>query len=308
MTLPVDTAVLAGLFASSILYGMFVVLLVACLYVLLYQQKTKQPNYLLIVASYTMLIVNTIILGLSFSRVLDAFIQVRDAPGGPSGYLGILSQWKEVARTSFCSFYIFVADLTLIYRCWIVWSRSFLIIALPIAIHVAYTVMSCLLNINMAHLPQDANVFDPEVRTWIIAALSISLGQNVIVTGLIVFKILSVNYRATGKRLGSLKSTVVTIVESGAIYSITVFVYLMTYACSSNSQYTMIDILNPIIGITYSLLVVRVAMRQSASSPEKALEMSDHHGQRAPPPVAIEVQSTGVAELSDSVSDFEATK
>jgi len=263
MSLQVDTATLLGLFASSILYGSFTVLLAACLYVLLYQRRTGQPNYLLVVTGVTMLLVNTAILALSFSRVMDAFIYFRDAPGGPSEYLGILSAWKEVARTSLLSVYIFVADTTMIYRCWIVWSRSYRIIAVPLVIHVACTVVGFTVAGNMAHLPVDANIFDPAVKIWIVAGFTLSLALTVIVTSLIIYKIWSVTTRASHGSFGALWSTVIIVVESGMLYVLTICIYLITYSCNSNSQYIMIDILNPMIGITFCLLVVRVAMRHS---------------------------------------------
>ncbi|KZT60414.1 hypothetical protein CALCODRAFT_448741 [Calocera cornea HHB12733] len=308
MSLSVETADLAGLFAGSILYGMFLVLMGACLYVLLYRRKTARPNYLLVVTSCIMFIVNTLILALTFARIVDAFIQLGDVPGGAEAYLTQISEWKEVARNSLCSVYIFVADLTLIYRCWIVWSRSLAVVAVPIMIHIAYTVTSFILNVNMAHIPPEATVFDPSAKAWIVTTLSLSLGQNVIVTSLIVFKIMSVNARATGKRMGSLRSTISALVESGALYVITVFVYLVTYGSDSNSQYIMIDILNPIIGITYSMLVVRVGLGQSTHSLEGARNNSDPHGHRVSRSVVVEVEQTRVVDETDSLSEFDGTK
>ncbi|EJU05427.1 hypothetical protein DACRYDRAFT_103912 [Dacryopinax primogenitus] len=310
MGIPVDRATLAGLFASSVLYGMFLMLLASCLYVLLCRRNTLNPNYLLILAACLMLVVNTFILAFSFSRVLDAFIYLKGNTTSPDEYLTMLSQWKEVARTSACSFYIFVADLTLIYRCWIVWSRSFAIVFFPIMIHIAYMVTSIFLNVNLAHLPQGATIFDPAVKSWIAAALAISSGQNVIVTSLIAFKILSVNIRATGKRLGTLSKTVQIIVESGLTYVITVLVYLITYTANSNAQYVMIDILNPIIGITFSLLVVRVAMRRGpeSSSTDEIAPSSRPEVLRLPQSVVVTVQQSEVVEGLDSTSDLDVTK
>jgi hypothetical protein len=106
--------------------------------------------------------------------------------------------------------------------------------------------MSCLLNTNMAHLPVGTNIFDPTVKTWIIAALSLSLVQNVLVNCFIIYKIVSINKAVTvnGGNFGRFGSTVQILVESGMIYSTTVFTYLITYAANSNAQYVMIDIVS----------------------------------------------------------------
>lgn len=314
MSLPVDSATLAGLFASSILYGMFTVLFPACLYVLLYHRKTTKPNHFLIIAASIMWMLNTFITALSLSRVLDAFIDVRvGSTADPAVFLGMLSEWKEVARTSATSAYIFVADSTLIYRCWIVWAKSPYIVAVPIVIHLAITGMGILLNVNMAHLPDGATIFDPTVRVWLVTGLGLTLFETIIVTSLIVYKIWSVNSRVTrGKKLGTLGSTVQIIVESGMLYVLTVFVYLVTYAAGSNAQYVMIDIVNPVIGITFSLLVVRVAIKPSPNASSLDEGVLSSHGHRMTRTVVVAVEQTTFVDQRDyqrdSVSDLEEPK
>ncbi|EJU05428.1 hypothetical protein DACRYDRAFT_19931 [Dacryopinax primogenitus] len=165
--------------------------------------------------------------------------------------------------------------------------------------------MSCVLNISLANLSEGESIFDPAVKPWIVSSLAISVGQNVIVTSLIVYKILSVNRRATGKSHGTLGKTAQMLVESGALYVVTVFVYLMTYVANNNAQFFMIDILNPVIGITFSLLVVRVAIRRS--NPLLSIEDADPPSQEHPTvqSIVVSVHQTRVSEGMDSVSDLE---
>ncbi|KZO89934.1 hypothetical protein CALVIDRAFT_433302 [Calocera viscosa TUFC12733] len=259
-SLPLDTATLAGLFTSSILYGIFVVLFIAALYILLYKRKTKQPNYILISAAITMFLVNTTVLAISFARVDDAFIILRNAPGGPIADLELLAQWKEVTRTALTCSYFCLADAVLIYRCWIVWSKNFWIVLFPIILFIASATVDIFMVVAMANLNSGDSIFATALHDWIEAVISLTLAQNIIVTLLIVFRIWKVNMSTALSAAGSLRPVMSIILESGVIYAASLFIFLMTYVSGSNSQYILVDAINPMIGITFSLLIVRVGL------------------------------------------------
>ncbi|KZT60431.1 hypothetical protein CALCODRAFT_429348 [Calocera cornea HHB12733] len=239
--LPLDTATLAGLFASSILYGVFIVLLVASLYVLLYKRKTRKANYILISAAVAMFLVNTTVLAISFARVDDAFILLRNEPGGPIADLQLLAQWKEVTRTALTCSYFVIADAILIYRCWIVWGNNIWIVVLPIMLFIASATVDIFMVVTMANLHSGDSIFATALHDWIAAVISLTLAQNIIVTSLIVFRIWKVNMTTTSSAGGTLGPIVSIICESGAIYAASLFIFLMTYVSGSNSQYILVD-------------------------------------------------------------------
>jgi len=80
---------------------------------------------------------------------------------------------------------------------------------------------------------------------------------------------------AHGIGASSLWPVMTIILESGAIYSSTLLVLLATYASNSFSQYIALDMLVPIIGITFSLIIVRVGLGISESSSRGG---NNHHG------------------------------
>ncbi|EJU05426.1 hypothetical protein DACRYDRAFT_113551 [Dacryopinax primogenitus] len=242
-SLPLDTATLAGLFSSSILYGIFVVLLIAALYILLYKRKTREPNYILIVAALAMFLVNTTVLGISFSRTDDAFITLRDAPGGPLADLQDLAQWKEVTRTALTCTYFMLADAVLIYRCYIVWGNNLWVIILPMILFIASATVDIFMVVTMANLHSGDSIFVTALHDWIEAVISLTLAQN-----------------TAPSAAGSLRPVMSIILESGVMYAASLFIFLMTYVSGSNSQYILVDCINPMIGITFTLLIVRIGL------------------------------------------------
>ncbi|KZO97936.1 hypothetical protein CALVIDRAFT_466438, partial [Calocera viscosa TUFC12733] len=250
--LSVSTAALVGLFTSSILYGIYLVLFVGCLYVLLKKWGMAPPNHILVSASIAMFVINTTIVALSFSRVQDAFLL------DPSNALN-LAEWKELTRTMLTCVYMILADSLLIYRCWIVWKRQLWVIAAPITLLIACSGMIIMLLRAMALSTESAEgIFAPSIAPWITAVLVLTLVQNLLVTCLIVYRILKVNSSVSGSGGRTLRPIIAMILESGALYVVTLFIWLMTYVAHSFSEYILVDCINPAIGITYFLLIIRV--------------------------------------------------
>jgi len=263
-SLPLDTANLAGLFCGAILYGVFVVLFVLCLHTLLYRRNTERANRILISGVVAMFVLNTVVLAISLSRCMDAFITLRDDTGGPLAYFEDLASWKEVARTAIILCYAVLADVILIYRCWVVWGRRLVIVAIPLLILVAGISMDILMVVTMASL-SSGTVFFNVLKARITSALTIILFQNILVTSLIVYRIWRVDKTTVRAAVGNLQPIVRVVVESGVVFVATIFIFLMTYVTDSNSQYIMVDSINPMIGIAFSLLTIRVSQASPRS-------------------------------------------
>ncbi|KZT60438.1 hypothetical protein CALCODRAFT_429357 [Calocera cornea HHB12733] len=304
-SLDVTTAALAGVFTSAILYGVFLVLFIACVYVLLRRSNLEQPNYILLVAAIIMFILNTSILALSFSRVLDIFVM------GSIIALN-LSQWKEVARTTLTSAYMALADALLIYRCWIVWKRRLWVVAVPVVLLAACAGLIIMLLRGIALSTESAEgIFAPSIAPWISSVLAVTLLQNLLVTGLIVWQIYKVNSSASRAGGRTLRPIMAMLIESGGLYSATLFIWLMTYVATSNSEYIMVDCINPMIGITYFLLVIRVRTNGTRTMTSTAERISGAGATQSHPLQAISVEvhrhyHTDPSPGKDSVSDFGA--
>ncbi|KIJ55474.1 hypothetical protein M422DRAFT_774492 [Sphaerobolus stellatus SS14] len=258
-----DVANLVGLIMQAVLYGIFQALFVACIYVLVYGRVTDTINWHFIITAIVMWLLIGMNFALSWSRIMEAFIDrqplLRDDPNAIVSYFGDLGQWKEVARTAAYVALTAVADSLFIYRLYIVWGRNKYIIILPILLLCGSLTSGVGIEVVIGTTSSD--LFGTSLAGWATSFFSISLVQNIITTFLIVFRIWRVNIdvaRGPGSR--SLWPVISVILESGAIYSSTLLVLLSTYASGSFSQYIALDMLVPIIGITFTLIIVRVGL------------------------------------------------
>ncbi|KZT60443.1 hypothetical protein CALCODRAFT_506885 [Calocera cornea HHB12733] len=283
--LPLDVATLAGLFCSALLY----VLLVIAFYVLIHKRKTHRPNYVLIAGACGMVIFSTLTLAFTYARAQKGFITLRDADGGPVAYFGAMSSTEEVLRTAFICAYLVLADAILIYRCWVVWSENYWIVAFPFLLWIGSIVVDSIMIATMARMDSTISIFVINLGKWITAVLSFTLAQNIIVTALIVYRIWVVNTSTGRSSTSTLRPIIAVLLESGCLYVTTLFVFLVTYLASSNAQFIMVDILNPMIGIAFTILIVRVGMGVTRSQMESTYYRSQVNGSHPMAPIAISV-------------------
>ncbi|KAF8506468.1 hypothetical protein JB92DRAFT_3145441 [Gautieria morchelliformis] len=280
MPLRLDVAVLVGLILQSFFYGVFQVLFIACVYVLLYNGRTSERvNWHFLITAILMWILIGVNFALSWSRIMDGFIALqpafREDPGAIIAYFASLNQWKEVTRTGVYVALTAVADSLFIYRLYIVWGRSKLIVVLPILLLCGSITSG--VGIEVVIGTTTSGLFASSLAGWATSFFSISLVQNVITTFLIVYRIWRVNMnvaRGLGNR--SLWPVMAVILESGAIYSSTLLVLLAAYVSNSFVQYVALDMLVPIIGITFTLIIVRVGLGLSQSPSGGRVAPSTH--------------------------------
>ncbi|KZT60439.1 hypothetical protein CALCODRAFT_532642 [Calocera cornea HHB12733] len=170
--------------------------------------------------------------------------------------------------------------------------------------------MSILLLRAMARSTGSAEgIFAPSIKPWIIAVLAITLFQNSLVTLLLVWRIHRINSIVSGFRSQPLEPLIAMLLESGLIYVAVLFIWLMTYVSNSNSEYVLVDCINPTIGITYSALVIRVRISEQQTSTkitgatQRVSEIQSHRLQE----ISIEVHRQAHRDPSldrESVSDF----
>ncbi|PBK64443.1 hypothetical protein ARMSODRAFT_1023041 [Armillaria solidipes] len=158
-----------------------------------------------------------------------------------------------------------VADSAMVWRCWIVWGRSWIIILLPLVFMVLGTAFKILqIRANM-------QATEPAVSFTTCTAIYVSLmlATTLLCTLLIVYRILSIEWAKTkleGTRtcsFGAYRNVIEILVESAALYSaaLTVFV-VFVFQNEVDSGYSEI-IAEFIRGVAPTLLIGRVASGHS---------------------------------------------
>ncbi|KAK0207684.1 hypothetical protein IW262DRAFT_525448 [Armillaria fumosa] len=148
-----------------------------------------------------------------------------------------------------------VADCTMIWRCWMVWGRRWLVVLFPILCPATGFGLK-ILEIMNAYLTGIESV------SYLVSYLSCILAMTLWCTILIVFRIVTVIRAKNGAKssLGDYRHVIEVLVESSALHSVTLMIYvaleLNNYVVSSS----YLDALAVFTtGIAPTLLVGRVA-------------------------------------------------
>jgi len=197
-------------------------------------------------------------------RGLTAFIDRQDAPGGAIGYYAEIWLWISIFKQALYATNNIVADGLVIYRCYIVWGNKVKVIIVPLIMLLATTICAYAAVYNFSKITPGENVFATNIAEWGTALFSLSLATNILVTSLIAGRIYWIS-RKTKRLLGSKHSqkyqnAVAIIVESGAIYSVSLMTLLILYCLKTNAQYIVYDALAQIMGIVPTLIIVRVGL------------------------------------------------
>jgi len=288
MAIALDTASLIALCVESILFGLLAALVAVTIHLLFAKRRVRPLQKPIVVVAVSMLLLAFIHLTIDMQRILRAFT------GGDKDavtYLNDLEKSTYVVKNAVHVMQTLLGDGFVIYRVYIVWNYKRWIVGPPLVLLVASCVTGIYTIVSEARLAPSAPVF--ALKNWVSTFFSITLFTNFSCTALIAYKIWSTT-RQTGQLLStsgvhsrSTFSALMIVVESGAIYSISLVTLLATFLSGSWSQYIALDAVVQIIGIVFTLIIVRIGLGLSS---EKALT-TQHTSQASN--VQLSVRSRG---------------
>ncbi|KAF8205928.1 hypothetical protein K438DRAFT_2014309 [Mycena galopus ATCC 62051] len=271
---PAESQLLTQLL-ESIFWGIYVVTLGFCLQALLrIQNRWKKPIEIskpMLAVAVIMGCIATFDMCLTFAININAFV-FYDGPGGPKAAFDNTSGWMDVMGTVDVIVQTVLGDIMLIYRCWIVYGRSWTAIAVPVVLAVAG--LACIgvtvfLEVTLPAASQFASPYkEVVVSTW---ALTICI--NVITTSLILFRIWRVDRQNAGlisqstvspSRKGPYYNAKRIIIESGLMYTTVATVTASVYISGSNAFAPLTGIDVQMIGIAFNLILIRVHRNRAA--------------------------------------------
>ncbi|KAF8881472.1 hypothetical protein BD779DRAFT_1675419 [Infundibulicybe gibba] len=299
MTLTHRDAQTLGAVLDGIFYVAYVVLFV--LYLVLRRRNSHRLDGPLALAQILLFCLCTVSLCLDISATY--LFATQDV--GATSKVGL--SWLVVFITIDC-----LAQMILLYRCWIIWDRRWAVVAIPGSLALVA------LGQGFAYVgltDPSSKSTDPRLtRTIGITGYSISLVTNALITSLIVAKILS-TLRKVRPVLGSnshrsLRIITTMLIESGLL----MFAFQLALVVLLSSRPTMVSIIsNPIAqiyGITPTLLNIRVMMGSAYNkTTEKTASLRFAHSRGAvtqttgPGMSAAGVQFQGIDTESDDSSN-----
>lgn len=205
-----------------------------------------------------------------------AFVELQGVPYGASAYYADLSQSLYAAKTAIYVMLTFVGDTFAAYRCWIVWSKRHCVIILPMLLCVATLCTGFIATAEFSRMKAGDAIFAQSLVPWVTSFIVLSLATNIVCTFLIAFRVIKSQRRVASYRVGGgllaerITAMLVILVESAGTYSAALICLVTVYLLDSNGQYTILDLTTPIIGITFSMIIVRVALVEHASKAESS--------------------------------------
>ncbi|KAJ7853823.1 hypothetical protein B0H14DRAFT_2580213 [Mycena olivaceomarginata] len=242
-----DRASLIALVLETFNNGIFTTLFAATLQ-LIFKNRINNSNRLMLPTLCLIWVLCMTHWIIDILRVMEAFL---NDPAGALSYYEDVSNRLETAKTAVYVTVTLTGDFFMIYRCFIVWHRKWVVVTVPIVLWLGTAGFNWITDSpevsgyganHALLLAQKGGVFFQGLAPWITTFFSMSLALNVICTIQIIF------------------------LESAATYSTSLLVLLVFYVRNSNVQYIMLDVTTSLIGVTFSMILLRLSAQ---SQPEE---------------------------------------
>lgn len=260
--IPLDTATIISTALEGVLYGFSVRMFMGTMRALSYRKlSTNRPIALVAIL---MLILSTAHLAVDIFRLEDGFVKHRDIlPGGPVAFFQDISQPTFVTKNLIYALQTMLGDGVVIYRCYVVW-QSVWVIILPSMLWCGSSV-AALIAPYYASQATDGNIYTNQTAQWITALFALTLSTNLISSGLLVYRIWTIERKVSLVRAtnGTTMPIVHVLVDAAIVYAAALFVVLVCFVCANDAQYILLDMIMPIISIAFCMVLINTTPRKT---------------------------------------------
>ncbi|TFY70180.1 hypothetical protein EVG20_g2825 [Dentipellis fragilis] len=269
MGIGIVKAELLALCLEDFLFGIFATLAFMAIVVLLRRGPTTSKKTLLS-ALCCMIVFATAHILIDFVRAFDAFVP---ADGSAAVYFANLADPVFLTKSAFMTMQVTFGDCVNIWRCWIVSGRRITPIVLPtvgmlggfgkeydrIVLHGSERTMylaasGIAIIVTIAQASSQDTIFDSAKR-WIMPYFILTMCVNIYCTAMILWIIFR-NYNPHAV-FGHTRRAIAVIIESGSLYTASILGFLSAYFAQSNGQYPALDVVVPLVGIIYCLILLQ---------------------------------------------------
>ncbi|SJL12016.1 uncharacterized protein ARMOST_15433 [Armillaria ostoyae] len=254
---------ITSLFLESTFFGIYLVSFFLCMRYLVWErcpefELNKRPNWKFIIVTLLLLILTTMHVSCALARTFQTPKSERS--------------WVDVIVSLGIGIAVVTVDAILIYRCWIIYMKRWIVIALPVLVwtgSIIITIYSAVERIR-SHpqglpSPDSVQQFSHE-RYWVIF-LALTIVQNILTTALIAWRITIVDRQSSQYRIqrkGSrCQRSVRLIVESGALCTFAACLAFITFLSGGKFGLIAADLEIQLVSIAFNLIIIRSANRSS---------------------------------------------
>ncbi|OCH91913.1 hypothetical protein OBBRIDRAFT_487581 [Obba rivulosa] len=281
MGISVTKARILTLFFTNIFLGIHLVTFGVSLYTQLWKNPAngRPIKRLLVAVTLAMGIIGMLDAG------LDVALNIKVWTSGNVSLFSDVAYWINVVKDSDKAIQPLIGDGILTYRCWVVWERRWQAIVVSTILWFAGLAVSIAVIAKSAMLKGFTGINAPSLTPFLGAAYTLTVALNILTTSLIVYRIWIVSRDVRRYIAGQDKLTYIIriIIESGALYSITALVTLLTAVSKSNADYIMGNALVQMTGICFNLIIIRFDQNLA----DRNQVISVHTTSRSPPVTTV---------------------
>ncbi|KAL1743351.1 hypothetical protein HDZ31DRAFT_41158 [Schizophyllum fasciatum] len=258
-----DVAGIISTVLEGVLYGFSIFMGTATVWVLKRGRKWKDVHRLMLFASFLLFAFSTAHLCIDIRRIYLGLVRHRESPGGPIGYFSDVSQETFVSKNGIYTAHTALGDGVVIYRCYMVW-RNVWIIVLPMILWCSVLASGIGTVYTIAQVTAESgNIFAAVTARWITAFYATTLSCNFLATALLAYRLWSAERGATHWHSGrsSIRPILLIVIDAGVLYSITLLCALILFVSQSRAQYVVLDMITPIISISFYMVLLRVGLK-----------------------------------------------
>jgi len=264
----------------------------ATVYILMWKRQSWPLSNPMLGAATAMFIISTVHLSIDLRRILNGFI-LSNGGAGPEAYFSNIKDPLFTSKSILYYIQTLIGDSFVVYRLGVVWTGKRKRVVLPALLLLAGSIVAGIgALIAFARASATADVF--QAKVWIASYFTLTLCVNFGCTCLIAGRIWSINRENRGSGSRNLLPVVIIIVESGAIYSVSLIALLVVFLAGSWFQYAIMDAVTPIIAIVFTLIIVRIGLGLTNDESRQSRVTPLTSNSRLPPPQPISVQMTRV--------------
>ncbi|KIL63023.1 hypothetical protein M378DRAFT_80336 [Amanita muscaria Koide BX008] len=248
---------LVAVFTQALLYGIYIATLIQCFRWLIFSDEgwklREKTNSLMVFAVIFIFVTSTIYLVTSLQYEINEYTRAED-----------WNQYGTVMAMVCQRLMVFLQTVNIIYRCWVVYSKSWHVICVPVIFWLASLACSVLF-LYAAGLNYKGQTYSTTVARIGLKALIGLYACNIVITvyttTAIIYRIFSTRNASGGKRLNYVMRI---LAESGILYTSTIIfrlvgVLLVTGNSSTWVEWVIAGISDSIVaGITFNLILIRV--------------------------------------------------
>ncbi|EIW86204.1 hypothetical protein CONPUDRAFT_114323 [Coniophora puteana RWD-64-598 SS2] len=270
-----DMASILGLALESVLYGISLLLFAGTIWVLFTRDSPKRVLACKLVVSLALFALSTAYWIVDVIRCIEGLVLYRDSYlGGPNAFFADRAQWTFAVQNLLYLLQTLVGDGVVIFRCYVAW-QSWKVVALPLVLWVIVAATGAGTVYTLIHNKDGENdIFASETGLLITPFLVSSLVANVFSTSLLVYRLWVVGRRAERLMRQSIgyphRSMIAPLArifaDAGLLYSITLLAVLLTFVTQNQGLYVTLDLIMPIISITFYMVILRVETRTTSGN------------------------------------------